>query len=106
MLRPWLKLASWLAVECLVAKLAVETADLLEQRLSILALRFVFVVVRSSFGEGGSKCFLLWWLRAELTIFAATAVAASKLSALNGVYLVAFVLCFDQAGDIVDVVDG
>ena len=83
-----------------------ETADLLERRLSILALRFVFVVVRSRFGEGGSECFLLWWLRAELTISAATAVGASKLSALNGVYLIAFVFCVDQAGDIVDVVDG
>ena len=83
-----------------------KTADLLECRFSVLALRFVFVVIRLRFGEGGSECFLLWWLRAELTIFAATAVAASKLSALNGVYLIAFVLCVDQAGDIVDVVDG
>ena len=106
MLRFWFELASWLAVECLVAKLAVETTDLLERRLSILALLFVFVVVRSRFGKGGSKCFLLWWLRAELALFAATAVGASKFSALNGVYLIAFVLCVDQAGNIVDVVDG
>ena len=106
MLRFWLKLASWLAVECLVAKLAVETADLLECGLSVLALRFVSVVIRLRFGEGGSECFLLWWLRAELALFAATAVGASKFSALNGVYLVAFVLCVDQAGNIVDVVDG